>query len=141
MNKGKILAIDFGEKILGLAVSDSNRKLSFPLKNYKRKNIENDLDFLKNLTIEREIKLIVFGNPINSKGKEGIMSKKVKDFAHKLSKLTDVPIEFYDESFTTKQAEYILRDYGLKEKKMKGKKDSIAASYILSSYLEYINEE
>jgi putative Holliday junction resolvase len=140
MNKGKILAIDFGEKILGLAVSDSNRSFSFPLKNYSRKNLNDDILFLKNLIDEKEIKLIIFGNPINSKGAEGIMSKKVKDFAEKFKKAIDIPIVFFDESFTTKQAEYILRDYGLNQKKMKGKKDAIAASFILSSYLEYIND-
>jgi len=140
MSKGKILAIDFGEKILGLAVSDSNRSFSFPLKNYQRKNINDDILFIKNMINDKDIKLVVFGNPINSKGIEGIMSKKVKLFAEKLKSITDTPIVFFDESFTTKQAELILRDYGLDQKKMKGKKDAIAASFILSSYLEHIND-
>ncbi len=140
MSRGRILAIDFGEKVFGLAISDKERKFSFPLKNYRRKNIEEDILFLKKLIEERKVVKIIFGNPLNSKREESKMSKKVRDFVGILSKKIKIKIELYDETFTTKEAEFVLREYGFKEKKMKGKKDSIAASFILSSYLESINE-
>ncbi len=140
MSKGRILAIDYGEKIFGLAISDEEWKFSFPLKNYRRKSNEEDILFLKNLIMERNIVKIIFGNPLNSKREESKMSKRVREFAKKLAVNIRVEIGFYDETFTTKEAELILREYGFKEKKMKGKKDSIAASFILSSYLETINE-
>ncbi len=136
MNKGRILAIDYGEKNIGLAISDEDQKISLPLKNYRRKSIVEDINYIKELVEKRKIIKLVIGNPLNFKREESEMSGKVRDFIEKLREKIKIEIELFDETFTTKEAEYVLREFGFKEKKMKGKKDSIAASFLLSSYLE-----
>ncbi len=136
MSKGRILALDYGEKFFGLAISDEEQVFSLPLRNYKRKNLKEDIEYLKKVIQEREVVKLVVGNPLNSKREESKMSKKIKDFVELLKKEIDLDIDFIDETFTTKEAELILREYGFDQKKMRGKKDSIAASFILSSYLE-----
>ncbi len=140
MNKERILAIDFGEKNLGFAISDSSQRIALPLKVYRRKRNSEDFLYIKKIVKERNISRIIMGNPINFEGKEGFMSEKVKDFVDELKKYVDVEIILFDERFSTKEAEYYLREYGFDERKMKGKKDSISASIILNSYLESINE-
>ncbi len=137
----RILAIDYGDKNIGFAISDSSFKISLPLKIYRRKSLKDDIDFIANLVKERNVKEIVIGNPLNSKGEEGFMSRKVKAFKDALESVLNVPIILWDERFSTKEAEQYLRAYGFNEKKMKNKKDSISASIILQSYLETLNEK
>jgi len=141
MKKGKILAIDYGEKKFGFAISDSKQKMSFPLKILLRKGLKKDIDNIAKLVKQRKIKKIVLGNPLNFEGEESKMSKKVKNFAEELKKELDIEICLYDERFSTIGAENLLRKYGFDNRKMKGKKDSIASSLILSSYLQHKNQE
>ena len=136
MSRGRILAIDYGEKIIGLAISDEEQKVALPLKNYRRKSLEEDILFIKQIVTERRIVKLVVGNPLNFKREESKMSGKVREFIKKLREKIEIEVELFDETFTTKEAEFVLREFGFKEKKMRGKKDSIAASFLLSSYLE-----
>lgn len=69
------------------------------------------------------------------------MSKKVALFKEELERELSLPVETFDETCTTSDAEEVLREYGLKEKEMRGKKDALAASFILKSYLESLGHD
>ena len=136
MPEGRILAIDYGEKRLGLAISDSRRIFSFPVETYSRRTLKEDILFLKELIDLKNVVLLILGNPLANRGEEGFMSKKVALFKGELERELSLPVETFDETCTTSDAEEVLREYGLKEKEMRGKKDALAASFILKSYLE-----
>jgi len=129
----RILGIDFGEKRIGLAISDESEKFAFPIKPITRTSGE--IKMLAAICKENEIKKIVVGLPIGLSGRAGEAVKKVRAFALKLKKL-QLPIVFEDERMTTALALRSLQDLGIPQKKAREFKDSLAAQLILQSYLD-----
>lgn len=132
----KILAIDFGEKRLGLAVGNSDTRTASPIDPLKRTSPAHDLSRLAGITAEYEIKKILLGLPLNMDGSEGEITKKVKGFAKILKKNLLLPLDFIDERLSSFEAEQELAPLGLDRKKKKGKIDSVAAWILLKEYLE-----
>lgn len=129
---GKILALDYGEKRIGLAVTDETKKVAFPKPYLLTKEKEKLLDFIKN----KEVEEILLGLPKTLSGREGQSTKKVHDFAGWLKKRVNLPITFIDERFTTREALSKLKYTKRKIKELKAEVDSMSALLLLQSYLK-----
>ncbi|MFC2164952.1 Holliday junction resolvase RuvX [Acidobacteriota bacterium] len=132
----RVLGIDFGDKSIGLAVSDPLQITAQALDSYRVKNKKEDKEYFKALVTRYDIKEIVIGLPLMMDGSKGHRVEKTQEFADWLSNCLDLPITFWDERLTTKQALQILRQHKAKPKERKKVKDQISAVIILSDYLE-----
>ncbi len=144
--KTKYLAIDYGERRIGIAVSDENKKYSF-----SRNHLNNDKNFLINLLNiikEENISKIIIGYPLNLKSEKTIQTLQVEEFKNTLEeflKKNSVCLElvFFDERFTSKLAQASLISSGLKKQKRKEKGliDSLSAQIILQDYIDKTNNQ
>jgi putative Holliday junction resolvase len=132
----RVLGIDYGDSHIGLAVSDKLLLTAQALGSYRSKNKDEDKVYFKELVSKYEIGEIVLGLPLRMNGSPGTRVEKTKVFAAWLKKILKIPIIFWDERLTTKQALRILSQQKIKAKRKKTLEDQTAASVILSSYLE-----
>lgn len=132
----RILGVDFGDKNIGLAVSDKLLITAQALGSYRVKNEEEDKKYFKDLVSKYEIEEIVIGLPLRMNGTPGTRVQKTRKFASWLENVLKLPIVFWDERLTTKQAIDILNQQKISGKKKKKLKDQISAAIILSVYLE-----
>ena len=133
---GRILALDLGERRIGLALSDELRLTAQGLPTLVRKNIRTDLSALAELAAERNVKLFLIGNPIRMSGAEGAQSAWVRQFAKKLESRTGLAVQLWDERLTTLAAERVLRESGIGREKRNRAVDRLSAVILLQSYLE-----
>ncbi len=137
MSLSRIMGIDYGEVRVGIALSDPLRIISSPYKVLS--NSEDSLFVELNEIINLEnVGKIILGLPLNLAGKDSKKTLEVRKFAEKLTEKVPVPVEFYDERFTTVEANEVLKNMGIKSKDSRKVVDKIAASIILKSYLESI---
>src|SRR5438093_5694655 len=114
---GRLLGVDYGSKRIGLSVSDSDRKFAFPLTTYERRSREQDAAYFRALVAEEDIGQIVLGLPVHLDGREGQKAAEVRAFGAWLAKTTELPIVYFDERFTTVEAESALWEAGLSHQK------------------------
>ncbi len=133
---GRVVGIDFGTVRIGLALSDPGRVLASPYENYTRRGEQQDRKRFVRLVDEEDVKLFVVGLPIHLDGGESQKSTEARQFGKWLADATGIAVEFFDERFTTSQAEQFLCDANLTSKRRKRRLDMVAAQIILSSYLE-----
>jgi putative Holliday junction resolvase len=129
------MALDLGEKHIGVALSDLMGIIANGLETYNRTTLANDINYICNLIKQKEVKIVVFGLPINMDGTIGDRVKKTYDFADELKKYTDAKIEFLDERLTTVAAEKVLLSADVSRDKRKKVIDKLAATIILQDYL------
>jgi putative Holliday junction resolvase len=132
----RVLGIDFGEKRLGLALSDESRTLASPLAVYERKDLQSDLRFLSDLIFRYQITEIVLGLPLNMDGSLGPKAQQVLEFKRALEESLKLPVHTFDERFTTAEAERALLEANMSRRKRKAKRDALAAVLILQGYLQ-----
>jgi putative Holliday junction resolvase len=133
----RVLGIDFGDRNIGLAVSDTLGLTAQALGNYRLKGLdEENKRFFKELVRNYEIHEIVVGLPLRMDGSSGTRASRTQEFACWLEQTVNLPIVFWDERLTTQEALHILRDQKVKAKSQKSLKDRISAAIILSCYLE-----
>jgi len=132
----RVLGIDFGDKNIGLAVSDPLQLTAQALDRYRVRSKKEDEKYFKNLVKRYDIKEIVVGLPLMMDGSRGHRAHRTQEFADWLSSCLDLPVTFWDERLTTKQALQLLRQQKAKPKERKEAKDRISAVIILSDYLE-----
>lgn len=132
----RILGIDFGDRNIGLAVSDALLLTAQAIGRYRIQNKEEDKKYFLGLVSKYEISEIVIGLPLRMDGSSGTRVEKTKKFARWLERTLNLPIVFWDERLTTQQALKILSQQKIHFRKKKSLKDQISASLILSSYLE-----
>ncbi|PIP18101.1 MAG: Holliday junction resolvase RuvX [Parcubacteria group bacterium CG23_combo_of_CG06-09_8_20_14_all_35_9] len=127
----KLLAIDYGRKRIGLALSDEEERLALPYKVIENKGFNFTLVSLQKICKKENVVRIIVGKPLSLKGKEGKQTKLTDEFISKLKERVKIPIISYDERMTSKLAGRLIR-------KIKGKvaKDAIAAMVILQEYLD-----
>lgn len=134
----RLLAIDYGERFLGVAVSDIMWHISTPLFPIDSKSC-NAFQALGVLIDQHACGGIVVGYPINMNGTEGLACERVKEFCQKLHKFfPTLPIGLFDERLSTVAADRSMLEADLSRKKRKQKVDSLAASYILQGTLDYL---
>jgi putative pre-16S rRNA nuclease len=134
--EGRLLGVDFGAVRVGLAVCDPDRIVASALETYTRKSDAADAAYFSALAAREKAVGFVVGLPISLSGVEGPKAKEAREFGAWLSAATGLPVEFFDERFTTAAAEDTLRDAKVRADKRIGKRDRLAAQIILQSYLD-----
>jgi len=133
---GRILALDLGKKRIGLALSDPLGITAQGLPTLQRTNIREDLAALAALVEEREVTLILMGNPLHMSGHEGRQAVYTHEFAERLGERTGVEVCFWDERLTTVAAQRVLKESGISIEKRARAVDRLAAVILLESYLD-----
>lgn len=134
--QGRLAGIDFGTVRIGIAISDPQRRLASPLENYTRGDRQQDTRRFQRLVAEEGVVGFVVGLPVHGSGDESRLSAAARQFGAWLSEVTGLPVEFYDERYTSLQAEQLLLDAGLTSKRRKQRLDKLAAQILLDSYLQ-----
>ena len=133
--KGRLLGVDYGTVRIGLAVSDPDRIIASPLATYTRRDPEPDANYFRELVQSESIVGLVVGLPVHLSSREGQKATEARQFGDWLAKVTGKPLVFYDERFTTVQAESELWQAGLTHKRRKDRRDRVAAQMLLQAYL------
>ncbi|OGW49719.1 MAG: Holliday junction DNA helicase RuvA [Nitrospirae bacterium RBG_19FT_COMBO_42_15] len=134
----RILGLDFGDKRIGVAVSDEMGWSAQAVKTINRRSAAEDVKQIKEIAEEYEADEIIVGLPVNMNGTLGPGAEKVNNFISLLKGHIAVPINTWDERLSTVAAERNLIDAGLSRKKRKDVIDMLAASVILQGYLDYL---
>lgn len=133
----RIMALDLGEKRIGIAVSDDLLLTAQGLCVIETRGIENDLERVGELAAEREISQVVIGLPRNMNGSFGPMAEKVQDFGRRLATMQpQLSISYWDERLTTSAAQKALLEANLSRKRRRQVVDKVAAVLILQGYLD-----
>ena len=133
----RILAIDFGTKKLGIAVSDETGTIGTPLLNYPRVNIDSDIEKIKTLLIAYNIDTLIFGLPKDSSGKLEKSQQKIKSFVNIVNtQIHAINIFFWDERYSTQAAKRIMDNKEFKNTE----DDKIAAAIFLQALLDFKNK-
>jgi putative holliday junction resolvase len=133
---GRLAGIDFGTVRIGVAITDSERRFASPLVNYTRRGEQADADFLRRLAAEEQICGFVVGLPVHLDGRESQKSGEARQFGEWLAKITGIGVVFFDERFSTSEAEQALAGAELTKKQRKARLDKLAAQILLTAYLE-----
>lgn len=133
---GRILAIDYGSRRIGLAVTDPLGITAQGLETLQRKNKRSDFARLEKLLREYEVREIVLGYPLRMSGQEGTQSQKVAEFAQELRRRFQLPVRLWDERLTSAEANRLLREADISIRKRAAAVDRIAATLILQSFLQ-----
>ncbi len=134
---GRALAgLDFGERTIGVAVSDTYRSVASPLETVRRKKFTLDAAHLLKIFDERRIGGAILGLPRNMDGSEGPRCQSTRAFARNLSRLTDLPIGFWDERLSTVAAERALLEADTSRRRRAEVIDHVAAAFILQGALD-----
>jgi putative Holliday junction resolvase len=134
--QGKIAGIDYGTVRIGIAVSDADRILASPYETYIRQSPERDIEYFRRLVSEERITKFVLGLPLHLSGDVSEKAKEVLNFGRRLNQATGIEVDYFDERYTSVEAEHLLREAGLTEKKRKERRDKLAAQILLVAYLE-----
>jgi len=134
----RVLGLDLGEKRIGLAISDEEARIAFPAGFIERKGRRRDLQALCALVRERGIGGAVVGLPLHMSGRRGPEAEAAEAFARELAVAAAIPVELLDERWTSVAAERALQETGrrVKQKRGRGEVDAIAATLLLSTWLE-----
>jgi putative holliday junction resolvase len=130
------MALDVGDKTIGVAISDALLLTAQSRPTLRRKDLRSDLEKLRRLADENEVRQVIVGQPLHMDGRESPQSQKVARFAEELHKVLDLPIVFWDERLTSFEAEQHLEQMGLNWRQRREQVDKIAAMIILQTYLD-----
>lgn len=134
---GRVAGIDFGTIRIGIAISDADRSFASPYETYQRKGEEADRKRFERLAAEERIGLFVVGLPVHLDGRESVKSAEARRFGKWLTEATGVEVRYFDERFTTHDAQLYLADAKLSKKKRKERLDKLAAQIMLTAFLEH----
>ena len=131
-----LLGLDFGDKTIGIAVSDKSKTIATPIITIKRKGVVKDIEKLLSILKEYDVGGIILGLPLSLDGSENKSTEKVRKFAQEIKKCKDINIAFQDERYSTDVIYKELRKNSLSKDKIKKKLDQMAASYVLQGFLD-----
>ncbi len=134
----RILAVDHGEKRIGLALSDPTATIASPLKVIEHTARVMDAAQVAALAAEHEASLIIVGQSFDEDGNPNAAGRSAARFAEALKLQTEIPVQMWDESLSTADARASRIALGVSRKKRSGHHDALAAVVILQSYLEAI---
>lgn len=133
---GRVAGVDFGTVRVGIAVTDPSRTIASPLETHTRRNEQGDARFFRNLADEEDIGLFVVGLPVHMSGLESQKSIEARAFGQWLQQTTGVPVTYFDERLTSREADEIMREANVPQKRRKGRRDMLAAQLLLAAFLE-----
>ena len=133
-----ILSLDYGEKRIGIAISDNECSIALPSEVLERNKTNKDFLYIKDFIEKNDIQAVLIGIPYNMDGSEGEQCKIVKNFSKKLLEFINISIIYWDERLSTLAQEKILINKNVSRKKRKKIIDMLAASYFLQSFLDFL---
>lgn len=131
----RILGIDFGEKRIGLALSDPEGQFAVPLETLRRTSDAQAIRQIIDTALDREVECLVVGEPLNLDGSRGPASARASSFARKLAAESGLPVKMTDETLTSVEAEERLREAGIDPRRHPERVDATAAQILLEQYL------
>jgi len=134
--KGRLAGIDYGTVLIGGAVSDMDRRLASPYENYTRRGQEVDASYFRQIAADEDIVGFVVGLPVHTSGEESQKSIESRQFGAWLANVTELPVQYFDERFTSVEAERFLLEARMTRRKRKKRLDMLAAQIMLAAYLE-----
>ena len=134
----RVLAVDYGDSRIGLAVSDVLGIIASPVGTVKSSGMRGDIDTIASKAKELGAETIVIGLPLNMDGSEGVRAEKTRKLASILEKVSGLEVQLIDERLTTVSAERVLDEAEMKWDKRKKVVDTISAQIILQTYLDKI---
>jgi putative Holliday junction resolvase len=132
----RILALDLGKKRIGIALSDELGITAQGLETLERSGRRDDIEWLRRLTVERGVKMILLGDPLHMNGQPSRQGDYTREFARELEYKTGLPVKFWDERWTSREAERTLRGSGIAREDRKSAIDRLSAVILLQSYLD-----
>ena len=135
-DEGRVLALDLGDKRIGVAVSDPTRLIARSHSVLERRSRKEDFEQIAQIIADEAVSLVVVGLPIPLSGVEGDRVAWTRDYATDLGNKINAPIVFWDESFSTIQAEASLRARGKSARQQRDWIDAVAAAIILQDFLD-----
>tara|TARA_B100000131_G_scaffold45486_1_gene40669 strand:- start:405 stop:893 length:489 start_codon:yes stop_codon:yes gene_type:complete len=138
-NNSRLLGIDPGNKNIGFAICDENKKVATPLKILEKRKFETLLKEIGQIIKDNDIKGIIVGNPINMDGSLGKSSQSATDFARRLSTNVTVPISMWDERLSSEGSFKITKELGTNVSNRIDKLDKNAAAFILQGAIDYLS--
>lgn len=134
----RVLAVDFGSKRIGTAISDGLGITTRPVETIRRSNVERDIARLKFLAEDLQAEAVVVGLPLRMDGTSGDAAERALDFVRRLQSVLDVPVHTQDERLTSYEAEQMMIERGLNRNQRRNQSDEMAAMIILQDYLSKI---
>ena len=135
------MALDIGQKRVGVALSDESETLSSALCVLDTPKVVDCSDEFRDIVKDKKVDKLVFGLPKTLSGELGPQAKRVKQVAEKIASVLELEYEFVDERNSSAEAKLYMRELGFNEKKMRGKIDMVAAQIFLQSYLDNIKSK
>jgi putative pre-16S rRNA nuclease len=132
----RIAGIDYGTVRIGIALADTLIGIASAFEHYNRRTPPLDAEYFQELAAEEKINRFVVGLPVHLDGRESQKSAEARAFGQWLGEVTGVPVEFFDERFTSAEAEEILGAANLTKKQRRARLDQLAAQIMLTAYLE-----
>ncbi len=132
----RIAGIDFGTVRIGIATADTAVGIAGPYENYTRRGLAADAHYFRQLATEERIARFVVGLPVHLSGNESQKSLEAREFGKWLAETTGVPVEYFDERFTTSEADQLLGAVKFTKKQKQARRDQLAAQIMLTAYLE-----
>jgi putative Holliday junction resolvase len=136
-SKGRLGGIDFGTVRVGVAITDPDRVLASPHETYQRRTPALDESYFQQLAREERLEGWIIGLPLHMSGDESQKSQEAREFGAWLQTITQLPVAFFDERYSSSFASEALSHAGMSRKKKKKKIDQLAAQIILQGYLEW----
>jgi putative Holliday junction resolvase len=137
----RIVALDYGERRIGVAASDALGIAASPITVIERGSLAEDTERIRELVRHREAGLVVMGLPLNMDGSPGPMARRVRRFASALRRELDVEVRLWDERLSTSEAERALVAAGRRRARRREIRDAVAAAVILQAYLDARRQE
>lgn len=132
----RIAGIDYGTVRIGIAIADLSVAIASPLEIYQRQTPDVDARYFRKLAREEALVKFVVGLPVHLSGEESQKSYEARQFAKWLTEITELPVDLFDERYTSSEAEEMLQAANLTKKRRKAKLDALAAQIMLTAYLE-----
>jgi putative Holliday junction resolvase len=136
MKNMRVMALDVGDKKIGVAISDELLLTAQGRPTLRRKNLRSDLEILRRLAMENDVQEVVVGQPLHMDGTPSAQSRRVARFSEELRRVLSLPIVFWDERLTSFEAEQHLEQMGINWRERRKHVDKVAAMIILQSYLD-----
>jgi putative Holliday junction resolvase len=132
----RFLGIDFGEKRIGLAISDPDGRLAVPLSTLERRNDRSALRQIAEIARQEGVERLVLGEPVDLYGRRGAIAERARSFGARLAEMTGLPVEWVDETLTSVEAAGRLRQAGIDARREPGRVDAVAAQILLQDALD-----
>lgn len=136
LHAGRIAGIDYGTVRIGIATADLEIGIASPYETYTRRSPALDAEYFRTLAREERLLRFVVGLPVHTSGHDSQKSQEARKFGQWLGETTGLPVEYFDERYTSHEAEQILGQANFTKKRRKARIDQLAAQIMLSAYLE-----